>query len=140
MNRQLNTISISCNLLYEAMAYKKFAKAMAMSVLIKNKVTSSTVVGYTKKELYNITDCDFRTVKKHLKILREYGMVREEKIKKKERHHLPVSERQKNRKEHQHGKFGHQHAGRCREPCVHALLQNDNRKKEVGEKTAFLKS
>ena len=82
MNRQLNTISISCNLLYEAMAYKKFAKAMAMSVLIKNKVTSSTVVGYTKKELCNITDCDFRTVKKHLKILREYGMVREEKIKK----------------------------------------------------------
>ena len=82
MNRQLNTISISCNLLYEAMAYKKFAKAMAMSVLIKNKVTSSTVVGYTKKELCDITDCDFRTVKKHLKILREYGMVREDKIKK----------------------------------------------------------
>lgn len=64
------------------MAYKKFAKAMAMSLLIKNKVTSSTVVGYTKKELCNITKCDYRTVKKHLKILWEYGMVREDKIKK----------------------------------------------------------
>lgn len=82
MKNQLQTISISCNLLNEAMAYNKFANAMAMSLLIKNKVTSSTVVGYTMKELCNITGCDYRPLRKHFKILQEYGMVREDKVKK----------------------------------------------------------
>lgn len=70
-------IRIDIKHIVEITANKKFAKALAMAVLVKKKVRSSAIIGFTIKKLCEITNCDYRTVVKYLATLREYNLVRE---------------------------------------------------------------